>query len=91
LNNDLPLVFSEYINTELVLAVPDPPTNKTALLHNGYLVALGYNKIALINNSALNESNVGNNNYANAKFLSGGFHSSGEHNFHSAPPLEESI
>jgi len=48
-----------YINTDEVLAVPLPPTNKIELLH---IAVLGYIKIKFISNSALNESIVGINN-----------------------------
>ena len=57
--------LSLYIKIELVLAVPDPPISKTDFWHKGFLIYLGWFRIALIRNSALNESTVGNNNWLN--------------------------
>ena len=47
------------INTDEVLAVPEPPTNKTALLQRA---VLGWVKIRLVRISDLKESTVGINN-----------------------------
>lgn len=56
------LNLSAYINTEDVLAVPEPPTKRIALL---FVDDLGYFNIRFIISSALNESIVGINNYEN--------------------------
>lgn len=82
--------FSEYMRTELVLAVPLPPMSSTDLLHKGFLFYLGWLRMQLIRYSALKESLVGISSCENWKFFSGGFQASGVHSFQSAHPLEGS-
>jgi len=56
------LNLSEYIKIPEVLAVPETPTNITALLQ---MLVLGYFKIASNRMLALNESKVGIKVYEN--------------------------
>lgn len=62
------------------MAVPEPPTKRTALSHIEVRV---YCKIRLSKISALMESKVGNKAYEKENFPSGGFHSSGMQGFQS--------
>lgn len=71
LNNFYPFSSNEFphIKTDEVLAVPEPPTSKTAFCWKAVVeyVGLGCSNIELTNKSVLHESTVGSSSWENFK------------------------
>ena len=69
-----------HIKTEDVLAVPEPPINKTPFWTKAVeeWIGLGWPRTEFTIYYVLHESNVGSNNWENLKpFVGSGFHFSG--------------